>query len=455
MTLFAFRLAQARQGEIALTAEMNDWRKRSDDDLKWHRHHSQLIRLSATVAGLLGAARTILDGVVDDAAGWRALLQFERALLAANRIWDHFRSKYLIRLHPELGRMLRLADDFAWACYAPVQDACAVGRREPPLVYFSETWSPFAMARDRSFANEMRIADMGTAEILLDEAFEQTLARLPVPLVSLPWFQASHIPSMTIIAHEIGHVVSADFKLGEALRLAIDAAEWKADTACWQRWREEVFADLFGVFVARDGFVGTLISLLATDRARIDSENGLGGIYPPRGLRMEIVLAALHRLDPASTDQLRRRWEGAYGNAARFTDHLEDIPHLLDLVMGLKCGGKNLAALFGIDQVIIDEMLQTAVNGQALGKRAFDAAAALVLAQRIDDGRLKGLTEAHKRMALATIASFVDQRETGYLSSSGPSGNAEDTGVSGNPTDLSPHDGGIGAQLWQELRDAE
>ena len=421
MSLFADRLAQARQGETALVAEMDRWKRRANDDEKWHRHHSQLSRLSATVDGLLAAARMVLEDIKDDAAGWSALLRFERALLAVNRIWDHFRAKYLIRLDDQLGLMLRLADDFAWACYKPVQDALTPDwKREPTLVYFSETWSPFALARDRSFANEMRIPEMATAEILLDDAFEEALAKLPVPLVSLPWFQASHTPSMLIIAHEMGHIVSADFGLGEKLRSAIDEAKWEAGADCWQRWREELFADLFGVLVGRDGFVGTLIVLLATDPKRVTTDHALAGIYPPRSLRMEIALHALARLDGAdAAADLRKRWETNYGDSTRFAEHLSDIPQLLDLIMGLPCGNHRLDALFKIDPQNVIDLSKSAVGNGQLGKSYFDVTAALVLAQRIDGGRRPDLTEEEKANALGRIPNFVDQRKTGYLSSSG------------------------------------
>lgn len=445
VTPFSARLEQVERGSSALRSELKEWCKKCLDDSQWHRHQSQLLKLSADIHNLVDSACYSLKEVSDDTTGWRKLARAERGLLAANHIWDYFRAKYTLRLVPDIGQILRLADDFAWACYRPVQAACSPKNpREPPLVHFSEVWSPYAMARDRSFANELRFAESATAERLLDESFEEVLSSLPVPLVSLPWFQASHVPSLLILAHECGHIVSWDFGLGAELEKRISEASWNAGANDWQRWREEVFADLFGVIAARDGFVAVLINLLAADREYIDGEAVGKGIYPSRNLRIEIALAALDRLDSKSAKTLREFWVAAYPNRASFPDHEADIAQLIDLVMDLSCGNEKLAGLFRFSEGSLNYLRPRAIAGGCLGRPDFDVIGALVLAARIDGGRDD---DCDPVIALATIQRFVDQRTTGYRSSGGE---GDTPMAAASPSGGSPS-GGFGRELWNRL----
>jgi hypothetical protein len=436
-TPFAMRLSQAQASSTALRAELASWCARAQKDELWHRYRSQLVRMDRTIASLLGQADDNARVIGEDAAGWRMLENFERALLAANGIWSYFRGKYLFRDHPSLGQALRLADDFVWDCYRPVQLACAPQvPREPPLVYFSEMWSPFALARDRSFANELHFADSKTARILEDVAFEQVLARLPLPLVSVPWLYASSPPGLLIIAHEVGHIVAADFALDAALEADITAAPWDNGTALWQGWREESFADLFGVIAAGDGFVGALAGLLAVAPARLAAETPAGGRYPPRALRMEIALQALAQRNNPQTDVLRQQWAHAYPALPDLTGFAADIAQMIDLACNLRCGGTTLSELFTLKEGNVTALLARAANGQGLVTANFDAIAALVLAQRIGDGRIEGVAVEE---AMRAIGRFVDTRPTGFRGSK-PAEQA-----------TQQSDADLGIALWQEL----
>lgn len=434
---FAVRLAQARAAGGALRAELDDWAARVEKQEDWKRYRSQIGRLRAIVIVLLDNATAALTDVAE-ADGWRLLARGERALLAAHGIWTYFRDKYQLRDTPALGPMLRLADDFAWGCYAPVRTACApVSGREPPLVYFSESWSPFALPRDRNFANELHFAESGTAAVLEDAAFRATLDRLPVPLVSLPWLYTGTPQGLLVIAHEVGHIVAGDFSLDAALARAIAAAPWDHGAALWQGWREELFADLFAVLAAGDGYVGALADLLAIEPDRLATEMRLGGRYPPRALRMEIALVALGPRAPAQAALLRARWEVAYPVRPDLSALTGDVARAVDLIFALDCGGRRLDSLFALDETGLLVLLRRAVTPGGLAE-PFDAIAALVMAQRLADGRIPRIDVV---AAQRNIIAFAGARLTGYR------------GTALGETVSHAADDDLGRSLWAGLAD--
>src|SRR5205085_544367 len=129
--------------------------------------------------------------------------QLQREMLDVHRLWDYYRSKLSLRYLAWFSGYLATADEFAWACYEPVQDAAgqegALALRGGPLVYFSGEFSPFTDVRGQDF-------DVPDVPGTLDsEEFEEVLAALPIPLVGVPWYQVAHLPDAVLIAHEVGH----------------------------------------------------------------------------------------------------------------------------------------------------------------------------------------------------------------------------------------------------------
>jgi hypothetical protein len=217
--------------------------------------------------------------------------------------------------------------------------------KEPPLVYFSATWSPFMTPRDASFHSEVR-AGFGAAAVLRDDTFLEVLKRLPVPLISMPWHHVFHLPGALIIAHEVGHVVETDFDLTDDIVMALSKASLDhRDT--WINWSSEVFADLYGCLCMGPAFVGAMMDLLATTVSFVQGETRSGGKYPTRALRIELMLEALGQTGHAheAAARLRATWEEAYGPLQAMLEFKPDVAKVVTAILG---GPYKTAALTDI-----------------------------------------------------------------------------------------------------------
>lgn len=132
------------------------------------RHHSQV----AAIAGTLREAAREMEAKLPAEAGiWllERARSIERQVLDLHRLWGFFRAKFALRYVPWLDDALVGVDDFAWACYAPVQAFVAADRRrEPPLVHFAGGTSPFLMPRGSTYVVEP-LPDGGLREPQFDE----------------------------------------------------------------------------------------------------------------------------------------------------------------------------------------------------------------------------------------------------------------------------------------------
>jgi hypothetical protein len=243
---------------------------------------------------------------------------------------------------------LAACDDFAWACYQPAQTHFAKQRREPPLVYFSATWSPFALSRDANFQNEIR-AGSGTAGWLAEDDFQAVLARLPIPLLSIPWYQVAHLPAALILAHEVGHLVAADFGLEATIRELLDRANLD-HVDLWKQWWSEVFADLYGCVTVGPAFLGALMDLLASSAALVQQEDKRSGSYPSRALRVELGLGALEQMGrSADAVRLRTDWEKLYGPIQKMTELLPEVPKVITALLAGPYEGLALNQIITFD----------------------------------------------------------------------------------------------------------
>jgi hypothetical protein len=334
-------LLHRRHAEIlarlgSLDSEFEHWRQRTLTGALG-RHHSQVRRITTVLGGLLDQVRADLP-VTPDLPLLAQGRRTESAILAAHTLWEFFRSKLLLRESALFQKPLAACDDLAWACYRPARDAFGRGTtlREPPLVYFNALWSPFAMPRDQTFAAEIRAAH-GLGGALSAERFQAALDQLPIPLVGLPWYQAAHLPSALILAHEVGHVVDWDFHLDPSIDAAIQSTSIAAERlADWVAWRHEVFADLFATCAVGPAFAGALMDLLAATPAEIRAENGRGLLHPPRTLRIGLVCQALRRLGSTEdADRLHAEWESLAGpiKDCAAAAHAPDIPGILTALL--------------------------------------------------------------------------------------------------------------------------
>lgn len=324
-------LALRRRAEVeaklkSLDEEIAHWTKVTEEaERGLRRHYSQVRRLAAVFAGLTESVKAAIAIPSDDPeAVFESAEDWENEILAAHAVWEVFRSKLVLREDESFRDRLAACDDLAWACYAPAMRHFSGVRKEPPLVYFTATWSAFAVSRDSSFENEVR-ASHGSAAALGDDGFQDVLAKLPIPLIGVPWYHVSHLPGAIAIAHEAGHVVESDFDLKAAIKLALDGARLD-HPQLWEGWASEVFADLYGCLCMGPAYVAVVMDLLSTRREDIRTEERWSGRYPSRALRVEILLAALDACGHgAQIKRLRAIWEEAYGPMQTMLSVRDDV----------------------------------------------------------------------------------------------------------------------------------
>jgi hypothetical protein len=344
-------LPERRRAEIAaklnsLDAELDHWKQLTEkENLGLRRHHSQVRRLAAVFDGLTESVKRSLGALP---AGLTTMLSdaepLEKQILAAHSIWEVFRSKLVLREDDLFRNVLAACDDLSWECYGPAMKQFAPDRKGPPLVYFTATWSPFAMSRDSNFQNEIR-SGASTAGALTDNAFLEVLRRLPIPLVGVPWYHAFHLPGALIIAHEVGHIVQFDFDLTSDIAAALNGARL-AHPQVWKGWASEVFADLYGCLCMGPAFVGAMMDLLSTSVNSIQTEVRTGGSYPTRALRIELMLEGLiHSGHNDDAVRCRSTWEGAYGRMQTMLDFKNDIEKVVKAIYAGPYKGIALTAI--------------------------------------------------------------------------------------------------------------
>jgi hypothetical protein len=184
-------------------------------------------------------------------------------------------------------------------------------QREPPLVYFTGGTSPFLMPRGAPYVVEP-LPDGG----MRAPEFSEAVRSVPVALIGLPWFHASHLPDAPLIAHEVGHAIEQDLGLADCVRELIEGAVPAQHSSAWGAWSSEVFADIYGVLGCGSGFVRALAALLAGHQrdvaTEVRDESGWGS-YPTRTLRVLLTTAVLEKLqvDPADPP-MASAWRDTY-----------------------------------------------------------------------------------------------------------------------------------------------
>lgn len=339
------RLSEVQAKLRSLDEELGHWAKLTEaENLGLRRHRLQVARLTTVLHQLTAEVRAALNAQPSATTVLASVEAWENQILAAHSIWEVFRAKLVLREDGLFRDILAACDDLLWAFYAPAMARFAPDRKTPPLVYFTSTWSPFAIVRDTSFQNEIRITS-SAAGALADDTFLQVLRRLPIPLVSLPWYQGFHLPGALVLAHEAGHIVASDFDLTADIAAALASAQL-SNPAIWESWSAEVFADVYGCVMMGPPFVSALMNLLTVAPETVQNEVRSTGKYPTRSLRIEIALSALAHLGhTSSAEQLRGSWEEVYGPMRTMTELLPDVEKVVAALLAGPYKGLALTSL--------------------------------------------------------------------------------------------------------------
>jgi hypothetical protein len=332
------RLAHRKKIELseklkALQQEFDLWLNRSEAGGDFEKHHTQLQAINAHLSQWNKQVHSMLTANLDAASKvfLASIYNAERLMLSEHRIWEYFRSKFVQRNEKEFRTYLRVADEFAFACYKPVQksvfsDPLNVKCKEPPLVFFNGGTSPFSLSRGKSFQPE------AVSDEPLNNKEIEVITKLPIPLVGIPWNQIKHFPDAVVIGHEVGHIVEDDFDLKDKLQVLLAEAitERKAEERheAWKSWLGEVFADIYGCWATGPSFAGALIDFLARDYGAISTEKKTDkewGDYPTIYLRVRLVLQTLKSMGfQAEAAPYERLWNGFESKMPE--EYVADIP---------------------------------------------------------------------------------------------------------------------------------
>lgn len=384
----------------SLGRELALWRQDSTGDLRLH--HSQIQRVTAVLCGLRQEIREqrergAADGIFNDR-------NIELGALELHRMWEFFRSKFALRKIDAFRPYLAAVDEFAWACYKPArdeaEDAGVIAQdalKEPPLVYLSGGWSPFAMPRNQQYT-----AESVPGERVRNAAFVQALKHLPVSVISLPWYQVEHLPDAVVVGHEVGHLIEDDLQLTGTIENAVRSAVPQVRQAAWLAWAGELFADVYGQLATGPSFVSALAEVLGIDWQSVVAEvlpdRGAWSEYPTSFLRMKVNFRLLEELGFGTrATALEAEWTELYGAThamAAFDDDVPSVARALVECRFAQFAGRRMRDVLSFDASLVDA--------------ASNAVAQLNRPKAPDSGNVRALIASGRMFFDTTPAAYND-----------------------------------------------
>jgi len=382
MSLSTRKLDELNHKLESLTNEFAYWRAKSQELNPLQKHNSQIHRITLQLDQVKSGISKELDEL-SKSTGAKVLSQVrevERDILEVHRIWEFFRSKFVLRGVEWFSPYLVAADELAASAYSAArenynyQKVSKEALKAPPLVFFNGGSSPYTMPQSLGYK-----AEVVAGEELQNVGSWELLKALPIPVIGIPWFQVQHLPDILVIAHEVGHDVEQDFQLTGTISTLLEAAMQKENfpddhRKAWRAWLRESFADLYGNCVAGPAFVGSLLDFLATDTTSTQTDLRKApkwGIYPPDYLRLVMNIKALELQGfAAESSQLDLELKNTYGTHA-MTSFVDDTKHVVAAIIdGVypEFNGKTLRQIVGFSRTDQDNAVKNServLNGNA------------------------------------------------------------------------------------------
>jgi hypothetical protein len=274
-----------------LAGELRQWEGVSRSGGPLEKHRSQVDAVLALLGvGLADARARLTDGRGDEVPG---------RILDLHHVWDFFRSRLMLRRVRDLRRLLDVADELAWQCYGPVLALPGTHPKEPPLVGFGRTASPRAHRRGSAYHDLLPRGGIHTRE------GREAAARLPFPVIEVPWHFGAQLPALLTVAHETAHHIEDDCDLGDEIRRRVEHADLPPERAVhWARWAGEAFADVCAAVVCGTAYAEVLAELLEPELPADEAD--FAGPHPPPGARVRLARAAAraagHPVDDPGAD---------------------------------------------------------------------------------------------------------------------------------------------------------
>ena len=203
----------------------------------------------------------------------------------------------------------------------------------------------------------------------------------PFPLVQLPYHRLVNPWTLGAMLHEVSHNLQNDLGLQQDIPRQISRAVEEAGCPpavgrVWVRWNRETFADMCGVLLGGEAFVGSLIDVVgrSPEMSLAYSETGP---HPTPYLRTFISTHLLERLNFAdAARRYRARWEQLYPEPGRGTippallaSRDTTIPVVVDAICFTpyrSLGGRTLAQVLRFEpkeQRMIEEAAERLARG--------------------------------------------------------------------------------------------
>lgn len=343
------RLEELRRRVEALPKEVDAWRLSALNHVDRQLHASQMAAIAILIEVLVEEQKKVLDTLSPPPEDFETKsFALVKLINKAQRAWDFFRDKLDLRLSPKFKEVLWVADTVAWDSYSralgekpAAVDASAI--REPPLTYLSAELSPLTWIRG-SRPNDGRNYDLGTA-------------KLPFPVIQLPWDHVENVWELATLMHEVGHDLEADLKLRIPLTAILSQKLTGANvpetrTERWIQWLGETVADLIALQLAGPAYAYTLFHLLLMPPAQVTTLD-TSDPHPNHYLRMMMSSAYIPTLHAGNfklqqdADTIRNTWVAIYGEQldASLGGYGEDFKLVFEALMDTKLDALNGSTL--------------------------------------------------------------------------------------------------------------
>lgn len=360
------KAAELQSKAGSLTREFDDWLAQSKANGPLEKHHTQIRRVLGQLGGLEQGIQARLTALQQSPAAPSEYAALERRILEVHRLWEFFRAKLMVRRVERFQEYLAVADELAWECYRAGQEAWTQAtnpptgaNREPPLLFFNGSISPFIQPRNLAFA-----AEQVPNEALSTPEVVAMVKKLPLPVIGIPWSQIRHLPEVLFVGHEVGHSLEDDFGLTDTITALVKGTGIPAERLnAWHAWQGEIFADVYGTLATGPAFVGALSDRLAGDSTIITGQTaGPRNVYPTRYLRVLLAHGILEKQGHEEESATRlSAWKAMYPVHA-MTAFEDDVPLIVGALLDgpyPNLGGRRL-----------DEILSFSPNDHAAARNA-------------------------------------------------------------------------------------
>jgi hypothetical protein len=293
------RVEETRRVLGDLEEEFQKWLRRRNRLDTQKRHRSQLRAIGSVVEACLSKIDGTLDGFVDLPVreAYEGCRVAEHQLAFVRRLWGYFHEKWDQRDSEELASVLAAADEVIWSCFQPPLRKLGRESQPAPLAYVTADFSPHAMG-PKGYPIGLRGSD---------ELLRETVSRLPVPLIGIPFTCVASPWWLVLVAHEVGHQVAYlidEIDGGPTVADFLTQATATADLEVrqkWRMWSHEVFADAFASMMVGSAHLWALFELeQGSDEAMVRERAS----YPPPLVRQAVVASLLAQIGASASGQL-------------------------------------------------------------------------------------------------------------------------------------------------------